>query len=76
NWMQKFELPLPQTADPSVLGKLAMALVFETQPQRIDLKNFEMQLDESQIKGNFTLIDPASPAYRFHLDLDKIDVDR
>ncbi len=75
-WMEKFGLPVPETADPKVLNRLGMTLSFAADQKRVALKDLQMALDETLIKGEFELIDPANPAYAFTLDIDKIDLDR
>ncbi len=75
-WMEKFGLPVPETADPKVLNQLGMTLAFAADQKRVALKDLLMVLDDTQIKGEFELIDPANPAYAFTLDIDQIDLDR
>ncbi|RLJ19235.1 AsmA family protein [bacterium endosymbiont of Escarpia laminata] len=75
-WMEKFGLPVPETADPKVLNRLGLTLAFVADQKRVALKDLQMVLDDTQIKGEFELIDPANPAYAFTLDIDKIDLDR
>ncbi|MBL3599039.1 MAG: AsmA family protein [gamma proteobacterium endosymbiont of Lamellibrachia anaximandri] len=75
-WMEKFGLPVPETADPKVLNRLGMGFAFVADQKRVALKDLQMALDETLIKGEFELIDPANPAYAFTLDIDKIDLDR
>ncbi|MBA1445250.1 MAG: AsmA family protein [Chromatiales bacterium] len=75
-WMEKFGLPVPETADPKVLNRLGMTLAFTADQKRVALKDLQMVVDDTQIKGEFELIDPANPAYAFTLDIDKIDLDR
>ncbi|RLJ17926.1 AsmA family protein [bacterium endosymbiont of Escarpia laminata] len=75
-WMEKFGLPVPETADPKVLNRLGMGVAFAADQKRVALKDLRIALDDTQIKGEFELIDPANPAYAFTLDIDKIDLDR
>jgi AsmA protein len=74
--LQRFELPVPQTADPAVFRSAELATSFETNGARGEFRDIAVELDESRITGEFNVDDFANPSYRFVLRADRIDADR
>lgn len=74
--MKQFALPVPETADPSVLNKFALNTGFRADTKNLTLEKLVITLDQSRIDGRFKLLNFSQPAYRFQLKLDEIDVDR
>jgi uncharacterized protein involved in outer membrane biogenesis len=74
--LQRFDLPVPQTADPTVFRSAELAASFETNGARGEFRDIAVALDESRITGEFNVDDFANPAYRFVLRGDRIDADR
>jgi AsmA protein len=68
-----FDLDYGKPAKHAVLRLVATALYTE---DKIALKPFELQVDESRLTGSMEIRNLASPAYRFDLALDQIDIDK
>ncbi len=75
-WMEKFALPIPQTADPAVLEGLELGSHFTAGTDHVELKELLVKLDQTTVKGEFEMLDFASPTYLFNLKVDSINVDR
>jgi len=75
-WMRRFELPVPETADPEVLKKLAFSTAIKGSASSIKFNNLVLRLDDSQLKGTAELLNTAKPVYQFNLDLNQINLDR
>lgn len=65
-----------ETADKNALSKVTFNGPFSASTSAIEFRNFRLGLDETTLRGSFSLRDFAHPAYRFDLNLDNIDVDR
>lgn len=57
----------------AVLRLVATALYTE---DKVALKPFELRVDDSKLAGSVEIRNLASPAYRFDLTLDQIDIDK
>ncbi|MEW8320091.1 MAG: AsmA family protein [Candidatus Thiodiazotropha sp.] len=75
-WMKQFGLPLPETADEEVLQSFYLTSDFTASSDQLVMKNLLLELDQTKLKGEFELVDFASPAYLFNLDLNSINLDR
>ena len=64
-----------QPNDQNALTKVAFHGPFNVSTGEVELSRFRLNLDSSTLTGSFRLSDFAHPAYRFDLDLDKIDLD-
>jgi AsmA protein len=75
--LQRLGIGVPATADPAVLGRLAVSAELETGPRQLVLNNLKVALDDSNLAGSArVLLAGGRPGYRFALKLDGIDVDR
>jgi AsmA protein len=74
--LQRFGLPIPETADGTVLRSAELAASFETTGARGEFRDIAVELDDSRITGEFSVENFADPAYRFVLRADRIDADR
>ena len=74
--LTRFELPVPASADPTVLGAAEVAASFETTGSTGRFRDIVVELDDSRITGELSVENFADPAYRFVLRADEIDVDR
>ena len=68
--------PLPEVSDAGVLGRADGDVQLKATLNSVDVSEFRFGLDDSTLKGNLKVTDFASPAIRFALQLDEIDVDR
>jgi AsmA protein len=76
DWMNQFGLPVPETADGEVLQSLHVSSDFTASPDQLVLKNLLVELDQTKLKGEFEIVNFASPAYLFDLSLNSINLDR
>ena len=74
--LQRFDLPVPQTADPTVLRSAELAASFETDGANGEFRDIAVELDDSRITGEFSVENFADPAYRFVLRADRLNADR
>jgi AsmA protein len=65
----------PLTADPTVLTKVAVDTGLTASSNSLDLKSLSLQLDQSQISGNLSIVDLAKPALGFKLAIDRFNAD-
>lgn len=75
-WMEEFDLPVPETADPKVLQALDFSAGIDAGDDHVTLKQIEMKLDQTSVKGDFELINFAKPTYLFSLHVGEINLDR
>ncbi|MDJ0807132.1 MAG: AsmA family protein [Gammaproteobacteria bacterium] len=75
-WMERFDIPVPETADQNVLSKLSLSANLNASSNHLALDKIAMTLDDSLIKGDLELLNLAEPGYRFNLDLDQLNLDR
>jgi len=74
--LARFDLPVPQSSDPNVLGRAQLAAAFETTGNSGRFRDIAITLDDSRITGEFSVENFADPSYRFVLRADRIDADR
>jgi AsmA protein len=74
--LQRFGLPPHKTSDPQAFTRAAIGTRFTVTKDGAELDNLVLALDETTIKGTFALQNFAAPAYRFALDVDRVDADR
>jgi AsmA protein len=68
--------PLPPTADPAVLQLVSFAADVALTDDSVALSAMTARLDDTELKGNFSMRGFEAPAYRFALEGDRIDLDR
>lgn len=68
--------PLPPTADPAVLEALSFSADVSMTDDSLGLSGLSARLDETELSGELSVRDFESPAWRFTLEGDRIDVDR
>ncbi len=66
----------PLTADPKVLGKVALDTSFSGSTSAIKITDLALQLDDTHLKGIVAVKDFNNPAIDFKLGVDAIDADR
>ncbi|MEQ8953121.1 MAG: AsmA family protein, partial [Gammaproteobacteria bacterium] len=79
--LQQLNQPVPDTSDSTVLQAVTLKTGFNASSSRVSLSNLEMQLDETALRGNFSLNTTANNAgntqeWQLDLDIDEINVDR
>ena len=74
--LQRFGLPPQKTSDPRAFTRAAVDTRFSITKDRADLDNLVLALDETTIKGTFSLQGFEKPAYRLALNVDAVDADR
>lgn len=70
------KLPLPETQDKTVINSAELETQVEITPSQLNLTQFNINLDDSVLKGELKLRNFQQPALSFKLNLDNIDVDR
>ncbi|BAP55767.1 hypothetical protein THII_1470 [Thioploca ingrica] len=68
--------PLPTTADPTVLNRLALETTLQGNLSQLVLDNLKINLDDSQLIGNLEIKKFNPPAINFYLNVDNVDIDR
>jgi AsmA protein len=74
--LQRFGLPPQATSDPKAFTRASVDTRFTITNDGATLDDLVLALDETKIKGSFTLQGFEAPAYRFTLDVDAVDADR
>jgi len=74
--LQRFGLPPQPTSDPQALTRATVDSRFTITNASAELTGLTLALDDTTIKGSFTLQGFEAPAYRFVLDVDAVDADR
>ena len=73
---QQFNQELPETADKNVFNKVALKTGFSGSTENLNLKDLLLQLDETQMKGNFSIAKFTQPDIQFDIGIDSINADR
>jgi len=78
DWLAQHDLPVPVTADTTVLTRVALALQLAGTPKNLDVEKLTLKLDDSNLTGNVKVNNLAAqmPAVGFNLNVDAIDLDR
>lgn len=72
-----FDQPLPiKTADPGVLGALALKVKVKGSPKTLSLSDGLIELDDSSMAFSAHARELARPDLKFNLELDRMDIDR
>jgi AsmA family len=74
--LKRFGLPPQPTSDPKALTRATLDTRFDVDKAHAELTDIVLVLDESRITGRFTLAGFDKPAYRFALNVDRVDADR
>jgi AsmA protein len=75
-WLEKFGLPIPETADPKVLDALEFSSGFIANVDHVELQQMQLKLDQTTLKGELEFIAGKQSAYLFDLNVDSINLDR
>lgn len=74
--IKRFGLPPQPTSDPRALTRATVDTRFDVTNTGAELSNVVLALDDTKITGRFALEGFDPPAYRFALNVDKVDADR
>jgi AsmA protein len=74
--LRRFGLPPQPTSDDRALTRATIDTRFSVTKDRAELTDLVLALDDSKITGGFTLDGFDQPAYRFALNVDRVDADR
>ncbi len=74
--LRQMNLKVPDTADAATLRKVALNSAFQGTRSDLDVNSLGLVLDDTRMDGRLSVHDFGSPAYRFNLDVDSIDLDR
>ncbi len=75
-FLEQNNLGQPVWKDDSALQQLALSLQFQGDGKTITVSDIQALLDGANVQGDFTLVDPAHPAYDLKMQLDRLDLDR
>jgi AsmA protein len=74
--LQRFGLPPQATSDPKAFTRASVDTKLPSPATAQTLDDVVLALDETKMKGSFTLQGFEKPTYRFALDVDAVDADR
>ncbi len=74
--LRRLALPEPATLDPSVWQHLVLQTDVAVDQRQVALRNLSLGLDDSLLSGEASVSLQTTPAYRFALELDEMDLDR
>ncbi len=66
----------PVTADKKVLKRVALKTIFSGSPKRVNIKDFRAGLDDTNIKGVFSITDFSRPDIQFNVNIDSLNADK
>lgn len=66
----------PKTEDPDVLGSVMMESKIKVAGDTVELTDITAKIDNTEVKGNASVVSKGSTSLSFDLALDTIDVDR
>ncbi len=71
-----FGIAMPATTDATVFGKAMLELAMKASPDKVDISQLLVRLDETTLKGSMSVSNFSQPVIRTQMDIDQIDVDR
>src|SRR5215470_8346674 len=74
--MPQLGIAPPKTRDPKAFSKLAASGEFAYENKRVGVSKLDVQLDESQLRGNAAITSLETKAMVFDLTLNQINIDR
>lgn len=69
-------ISLPEFSDPRVLERFSASLGFTFQSEQLQVKNIQIQLDDTVIMASGSVSDFKQPVYVLEVHMDKLDLDR
>jgi AsmA protein len=74
--LRRFGLPPQPTSDPAAFRRATVITRFDATKDGAELDELVLKIDETTLTGRFALVGFERPAYRFELDVDRVDADR
>jgi AsmA protein len=74
--LRRFGLPPQATSDPTAFKRATLTTRFNATKDGAELTDLVLAIDDTNLKGRFALLGLERPAYRFDLDVDRVDADR
>lgn len=75
-YLSQLGFPLPEFSDPQVLNRLSASLGFSLNGDQLDLKEMQIQIDDTTVRANALVRNLQKPAYAVDLQVDHLDLDR
>jgi AsmA protein len=75
-WLPKFGITPPVTADAAVLKRFALRSAFAGSGKSVQFSNLEADLDDSKLTGSAAITDLDSMAMQFDLQVNRLNADR
>jgi AsmA protein len=74
-WLNRQKVALPKDLPAKALTRLQSQIHLTGSTQNLEVQRLEMTLDDSHLSGELSLPHLLPARYRYHLNLDKLDVD-
>ncbi len=74
--LDQLGIVLPRFAYPEVLKRLSASLAFVLDNDQLQIKNIQVQLDDTAIRAGVLINNLKQPVYALQLHMDKLDLDR
>ena len=74
--MRQVKMKPPRTTDKDALKKVALQTEFSGSTKSLSLKNLDLSMDDTNLKGHFSVAGFDAPQIRFGLNIDELDADR
>ncbi|MGD2082151.1 MAG: AsmA family protein [Chromatiales bacterium] len=75
-WLEAQGIPLPEMSDETALSRFSLEADLGSRGEEVGVERLAVRLDDTSATGNLWMRNPDSPAFRFALDVDRIDLDR
>ena len=76
SWLREHGLPVPDTADPTALRRVALTTGWHLAGALLTLSDLVVSLDQSRMTGTAAVVLTTPPGYRFDLSADRLNLDR
>ncbi len=74
--LSQLGIPLPQFTDQNVLDRLSATLGFSLTSDQLEIKELQLQLDDTTVQANASVKNLQEPAYALNLHINQLDLDR
>jgi AsmA protein len=76
NHLEQLGIVLPQFSDSTVLEAFSASLGFALTSEQIELKEIQLQLDDTAINGQASVTNLTQPSYALDIHVGTVDIDR